>query len=103
MLEDAGFLPIKHRSFAGFITELLELSLNVLYIRIYGPDLSRGLRDGHIRPSTAEEFSQRKTAFRLYGMVYPLLWLFSRLDRLFFFQRGYGLMLWAVKPDRPEP
>jgi hypothetical protein len=35
-------------------------------------------------------------------VIYPLLWLLSRLDRLFFFQRGYGLMLWAVKPEPPE-
>lgn len=103
MLQTAGLFPIRHRSFSGFITELLELALNFFYIRLYGSaESAPELRDGHIRPSTAEEFTQRTGAFRLYSLVYPLLWLFSRLDKLFFFQRGYGLMLWAVKPDLPE-
>jgi SAM-dependent methyltransferase len=101
-LQDAGLRPLKHRKFSGFITEFMELALNVLYIRLYGSSEPAGLRDGHIRPSTAEEFSQRRIAFRLYSMIYPLLWTLSRLDKLFFWQRGYGLMLWAVRPEKPD-
>jgi SAM-dependent methyltransferase len=103
MLEEAGLYTVKHKSFSGFITESLELALNLLYIRIYGAtEPAPYLRDGHIRPSTAEEFTRRKGVFRAYSVIYPLLWLLSRLDRLFFFQRGYGLMLWAVKPESAE-
>ncbi len=101
-LHDSGLSPLKHRRFSGFITEFMELVLNVLYVRWYGSSGAAGLRDGHIRPSTAEEFSHRRTAFRLYSLFYPLLWMFSRLDRLFFWQRGYGLMLWAVRPEKPD-
>ncbi len=103
MLHAAGLFPIKHRSFSGFITEFLELALNFFYIRFYGSvESAPELRDGHIRPATAEEFTQRTGAFRIYSLIYPLLWLFSRLDKVFFFQRGYGVMLWAVKPEQPE-
>jgi len=103
MLEEGGLYAIKQKSFSGFITEALELALNFLYVRIYGgADPAPDLRDGHIRPSTSEEFTRRRGAFRAYSWVYPLLWLLSRLDRLFFFQRGYGLMLWAVKPENAE-
>jgi SAM-dependent methyltransferase len=102
-LQRAGLTTLKHRTFSGFITEFLELMLNVLYIRIYGPGQdSATLRDGHIRPSTGEEFASRKTAFRLYSLVYPLLWLISRIDLLFFWQRGYGLILWARKAQPPS-
>ncbi len=100
MLEEAGLYAVKYRRFSGFITEAMELVLNFLYIRLYGSaEPAPDLRDGHIRPSTAEEFTRRKGMFRVYSLIYPLLWLLSRLDRLFFFQRGYGLMLWAVKPE----
>lgn len=103
MLEEAGLYTIKQKSFSGFITEAMELALNFLYIRIYGSaEPAPDLRDGHIRPSTAQEFTRRRGVFRVYSVIYPLLWLLSRLDRLFFFQRGYGLMLWAVKPELPE-
>jgi SAM-dependent methyltransferase len=103
MLEDAGLYTVKHKRFSGFLTEALELALNFLYIRIYGSaEPAPDLRDGHIRPSTAEEFTRRRGVFRMYSLIYPLLWILSRLDRLFFFQRGYGLMLWAVKPENSE-
>ncbi|MFC2141599.1 class I SAM-dependent methyltransferase [Acidobacteriota bacterium] len=103
MLEETGLYAIKQKGFSGFITEIMELALNFLYVRIYGAaDPAPDLRDGHIRPSTSEEFTRRKGIFRAYSLVYPLLWFLSRLDRLFFFQRGYGLMLWAVKPESAE-
>jgi SAM-dependent methyltransferase len=103
MLRDAGLEPLKHRTFAGFFTEGLELCLNLLYIRLYGSGQeSASLRDGHIRPTSGEEFTNRKTAFRLYSLAYPLLWLVSRIDLLFFWQRGYGLVLWARKAQ-PAP
>ncbi|MGD2296009.1 MAG: class I SAM-dependent methyltransferase [Candidatus Aminicenantes bacterium] len=96
-LLNTGFSPLYNKSFSRFFSEFLELVLNLFYIRFYRPKEPIGLRDGHIRPTTAEEFSSRKKAFRLYSFIYPLIWLFTRLDALFFLQRGYGLMIWARK------
>lgn len=96
-LEGAGFSSIEHRAFSRFLSEFLELLLNVFYIRFYRPKGSIGLRDGHIRPTTADEFRSRKKAFRLYSLIHPFVWILTRLDAVFFFQRGYGLMIWAKK------
>jgi SAM-dependent methyltransferase len=96
---NSRFEYIKHKSFSRFFAEFLELILNFIYIKFFSSDEKPGLRDGHIRPTTAEEFSSRKKAFRLYSYIYPLVWLLSRLDNLLFFQRGYGLMIWAKKVD----
>ncbi|MCJ7579927.1 MAG: class I SAM-dependent methyltransferase [Candidatus Aminicenantes bacterium] len=96
-LDATGFVSVQHKSFSRFFSEFLELLLNFLYIKLYESKDPIGLRDGHIRPSTSDEFSSRKKAFRMYSFIYPLVWLFTRLDNLFFFQRGYGLMVWAKK------
>ncbi len=96
-LDITGFAPIQHKSFSRFFSEFLELLLNFLYIKLYQPKDPIGLRDGHIRPTTSDEFSSRKKAFRMYTYIYPFVWLLTRLDNLFFFQRGYGLMVWARK------
>ncbi len=101
-LQEAGLRPLEHRRFSGFITEFMELMLNFVYIRLYGSSEPSGLRDGHIRPATAEEFAHRRAAFRFYSTIYPLLWVLSRVDKLIFWQRGYGLMLWAVRPEKPD-
>ena len=96
-LDRTGFSPIQHKSFSRFFSEFLELLLNFLYIKLFRPKDPIGLRDGHIRPTTSDEFSSRKKAFRMYSYIYPLVWLITRLDNIFFFQRGYGLLIWAKK------
>ncbi len=78
-------------------SEFFELILNFVYIKILSPRPAEKKRDGHIRPSTVEEFSAQEKPFTLYTLVYPAVWLFSRLDTLLFFQKGYSLMVWARK------
>lgn len=99
-LERAGFVLEKHRNFSRFITEFLELILNFIYIKFFGGKAPSNLRDGHIRPTTSEEFSAKKTTFRMYSALYPLIWMISRLDKPLFFLKGYGLMIWAKRMDR---
>ena len=41
----------------------------------------------------------KKITFKVYSFFYPIVWFISRLDKLIFFQRGYGLMVWAKKID----
>jgi len=98
-LEKAGFVLQKHRNFSRFITEFLELILNFVYIKFFSENAPIDLRDGHIRPTTSEEFSTKKPTFRLYSALYPLVWLSSRLDNALFFLKGYGLMIWATRMD----
>ncbi len=98
-IEKAGFVLQKHRNFSRFVTELLELILNFAYINFFGGKKPVGLRDGHIRPTTSEEFNTKKIMFRLYSALYPLVWLISRLDIALFFLKGYGLMIWAKRTD----
>ncbi|MFC2169151.1 class I SAM-dependent methyltransferase [Acidobacteriota bacterium] len=93
----ANFFIEKHKTFSYFISEFLELLLNVFYVKFFSKEVPVGLRDGKIRPSTSIEFDSRQRAFKLYSIIYPFVWLLSRLDKLFFFQRGYGLMVWAKK------
>lgn len=101
-LRSAGLVYQKHRSFSRFFSELIELLLNSLYIKFFKPpELSPdSQRDGHIRPTTKAEFETKKKAFKAYSFIYPIVWLITRLDLLLFFQRGYGLIVWAQKPEK---
>jgi hypothetical protein len=97
LLEKADLQFNKHKSFSGFITEFIELMLNFLYIKLFSRKESLQLRDGHIRPSTSSEFKSSQKAFSLYSLLYPIIWMITRIDKIFFFQRDYGLMVWAQK------
>ncbi|MBN2198416.1 MAG: class I SAM-dependent methyltransferase [Candidatus Aminicenantes bacterium] len=99
-LSAAGLETDGHLTYSKFFSEFLELMLNALYVRFLAPPAGESLRDGRIRPTTAGEFASSRGSFRLYSLVYPLVWIFSRLDKLLFFQRGYSLAVWATKSRR---
>jgi len=99
MLHAAGFEVVRARTYSKFVSELIELGLNVVYMKLAGgPAPSDGLRDGRIKPSSAEEYRAQAGKLRIYAAVYPLVWLVSRLDLLLFFLKGYSIMFWARKP-----
>jgi len=97
LFDEAGLRIVRRTTYSRFFTELLELILNALYVNFFSAKPEAALRDGHIRPSTPGEFAAQGKAFKLYKLVYPLFWLYSKLDTLLFFQRGYALMVWARK------
>jgi SAM-dependent methyltransferase len=84
-------------TYSRFFSEFIELILNLIYLRVLAPEPAESKRDGHIRPSSREEFNAQKKSFALYSLLYPFVWLISRLDVLLFFQKGYSLMVWARK------
>ncbi len=98
LFDGAGLTLAGQTTYSRFVTELLELILNALYVNFLSAKPQTKLRDGHIRPSTANEFDSQKKAFDIYKVIYPVLWTLSRLDLLLGFQRGYAIMVWADKP-----
>jgi len=84
-------------TYSRFFSEFLELIINLIYLKVLAREPAEIKRDGHIRPSSQEEFNAQKKPFALYSLFYPFVWLVSRLDTLLFFQKGYSLMVWARK------
>jgi SAM-dependent methyltransferase len=95
LLAGAGFTPGRTGSYAKFFTEFLELVINWTYVKI----LHRGPRQpgSGIAPSSLKKLQAVKKSYRLYTLIYPLFWLFSQLDRLLFFSRGYAVIVEAKK------
>lgn len=98
-LENAQLQLENHRTFSRFFSEFIELIINFLYIKFYSKKGPGKLRDGHIKPASSEEFQSKNKTFKFYSFVYPVVWFFSRLDKLLFFHKGYSLLAWAKKSD----
>jgi 2-polyprenyl-3-methyl-5-hydroxy-6-metoxy-1,4-benzoquinol methylase len=96
-LERHRFRVEKKLTFSRFFSEFLELLINVLYRKFSAKKHTKSLRDGQIRPTTKAEFDAKRKSFKLYGFLYPAVWLCSKLDKLLFFQKGYSLLVWARK------
>lgn len=45
---------------------------------------------------TDKDIDQNQGMFRIYSLIYPVVWLFSQLDRLLFFTDGYMLIARAA-------
>ena len=95
LLAAAGLRPVRSGSYAKFFTESLELLLNWTYVKVL--NRRRQAPGGGISPSSLKKLESVKKSYRLYAFLYPFFWLFSRLDGLLFFSRGYAVIVEARK------
>lgn len=95
-LERLGCRVTLRATYSRFFTELLELLLNVFYVRTTSRSRDAA-RDGAITPGSAAEVRSLAKTLRLYNLVYPFFWLASQLDSLLCFTHGYVVVLVAKK------
>ena len=77
-VQEAGLIPAAGTGYSGFFTEMVELLVNVAYVKV----LSRKNAQHGIAPTSARELSKHGGAYRLYFLIFPFLKLVSRLDSL---------------------
>jgi len=94
-LEKKGFQVVFSTTYSRFFTEFIEYVLNLVYNIFFGRRKEEKLRDGHLTISSADEFKHHQKKLRLYSLIYPLLWLLSKGDRMLFFLQGYALLIRA--------
>ena len=93
IMETTNIEPDAESSFSKFFSEMLELGINFLYVNILAKKSKVKVETGTIAPATEEQLKSVKKTYRMYSLVYPLLWLISRLDFFFFLTRGYAVMV----------
>lgn len=74
------------------------MGINFAFVKILGKGMEgeSGKRDGHITIGSKESFQKHQGSMKLYSVVYPLIYVFTRLDKLWPFQ-GYALFIEARK------
>ncbi len=82
----------RHLTYNRFFSEFLDIALNFAVTRKTKTESSpKGL------VITGDELSRHEKSFKLYAMIYPVCWLWSKLDALVPWTRGYMLALRAEK------
>lgn len=85
--------PVRNTTFSKFFTEMLELTINFLYVKVLAKRSQAKVEKGQIAPATGDQLKSIEKTFRIYSIIYPIYWLISRLDALLFFTEGYVVVV----------
>lgn len=97
ILAGCGFSVTHSSTYAKFCVELLEVFLNILFVRINKIRKTR-LRSGSISPSSEKDFGHNSGLFKVYStFIYPIIYIISRIDKLLWFKTGYATFVIAEK------
>jgi len=97
LTEAAGLTYRRSSSYARFFTEMLELAINFLYVKVLSRKSAAPVEAGTIAPVNQGQLNSVKKSYRIYSLLYPIFWLVSRLDYLIAFTRGYAVVVETVK------
>ncbi len=99
-IKNRGMNVVYKTTYSKFFTEFIEFLINFVFIKLLSKNDSH-TRDGHISPSTQEEVAKYKKQLKLYSLIYPFIWLITRLDKLIWWS-GYATLIVARKPTRTK-
>lgn len=80
-IRNAGLQPGATGGYSRFFTEMIELVINFGYVRVLSKKRG-GAQPGHIAPVSSGELKTHGLAYKLYSLMFPLVWAISRLDAL---------------------
>jgi SAM-dependent methyltransferase len=98
MLRGAGMVPVASGGYARFFTELAELVINFAYVKFLAKKKAHPpAMEGTIAPTSKRELDAVRKEYRMYSLIYPLMYLFSLLDKLIPGRGGYAVAVAATK------
>jgi SAM-dependent methyltransferase len=104
MLSEVGFRPAATGSYSQFPTEMIELCINLAYVKLLNRRKGTASGDhgaGPIAPSSADQVRKVDKTLKLYGAIYPVCRMVSSLDVLVApFTTGYAVAVVGEKPSR---
>jgi SAM-dependent methyltransferase len=93
----AALKPVATSSYSRFFTEMLELGINLAYVKILSRRSKAKVEQGQIAPQNQDQVKSVEKTIKLYGLIYPAIWLVSQLDRLLPFMEGHAVIVAAAK------
>jgi SAM-dependent methyltransferase len=101
MMGGVGFQPHADGHYSNFFTEMVELGINLAYVKLLNRKKRGGPDQGHgaIAPSSADQVRKVEKTLKLYRMIYPATRAVSSLDALLNpFRVGYAVAVAFRKP-----
>lgn len=86
------FIITSHKTYSRFFSECIDTLITFGFglLKKGGTSSPKGMI------VTGNDIKKYEKAFRAYGLIYPVVWFFSKLDNLLFFISGYMLIAKAI-------
>ena len=97
LMKTAGLSPYRSTSYSKFFTEMVELIINVAYVKILAKKSKARVSEGTIAPTTRDQLRSVQKSYRIYSLLYPFFWIVSQLDWLLFFTQGSAVIVEAKR------
>jgi SAM-dependent methyltransferase len=86
------FVVTAHHTYSRFFVELYDVVVSLVFDRLsQGGAGSKGVVVG------ADDLKRHQKKFRVFSLIYPLVWCLAQIDRLLFFTSGYSLIVRAER------
>lgn len=92
----AGLSPVGDGGYSRFFTEMMELVINFGYVFVLSRK-KKGESSGQIAPTTSGQLKTHGMAYKMYGLLYPVMRLVSQLDKLLPARTNNAVIVTAVK------
>lgn len=79
-------------TYSKFFSEFIDTMINFAHERLKGKNPEHGSK-GLIL--TGADLKRHERLFKIYSLIYPVVWIFSKLDAVLFFCSGYMLLVKA--------
>jgi SAM-dependent methyltransferase len=93
IMQESNIEPQADSTFSKFFTEMLELTINFIYVNILARKSKVKVDAGTIAPGTHEQLKSVEKVYKAYSLIYPIYWLISKFDTLLFFTQGYVVVV----------
>jgi SAM-dependent methyltransferase len=97
-LQAVGLWPERRGAYSRFFTELIELAINVAWVKVLSRRKGSTRADGEIAPRNAAQLGSVGGAFKAYRAAFPVIRAFSALDVLVPGRGGYAVGVTARRP-----
>jgi SAM-dependent methyltransferase len=91
------FVLDSYTTYSRFFSELID-TLVVFAVSALKGDSQQPSQKGLL--VTESDLNRNQAMFRIYSLIYPIVWFFSQLDRLLFYTDGYMLVARAAVKKR---
>jgi ubiquinone/menaquinone biosynthesis C-methylase UbiE len=81
-----------HKTYSKFFSEFIDTLIRQA-VAVVKRRKNRHGQKGHV--VTSEDLTANEAMFKLYSLIYPIVWLISKLDSLLFLTSGYMLIVKA--------